>query len=93
MIDEQQVVVPGLLAVRDEPRADRRHVVADLKAMGVRSIMLTGDDRRTADAIAAGLGLGCESTLLPQHKLRLVNQTKLSSRVAMVGAESTIRRR
>lgn len=49
--------MPGLLAVRDEPRADRRYVVADLKAMGVRSIMLTGDDRRTADAIAVGLGV------------------------------------
>lgn len=85
LIDEQQGVVLGLLALRDEPRADARQGVADLKAMGVRSIMLTGDNRRTANAIAAGLGVECESELLPQDKLRLVNQMKLSSRVAMVG--------
>lgn len=85
LIDEQKVAVLGLLALRDEPRADARQGVADLKALGVRSIMLTGDNRRTADAIAAGLGVDCESELLPQDKLRLVNQMKQSSRVAMVG--------
>ncbi|WP_223252274.1 HAD family hydrolase [Paracoccus mutanolyticus] len=45
----------GLIALRDEPRRDAPEGIARLKAMGVRSVMLTGDNRRTAQAIAKGL--------------------------------------
>jgi soluble P-type ATPase len=59
--------------------------VAQLNAMGVRSVMLTGDNRRTAQAIAGKLGIEWEAELLPQDKLRLVNEMKRDAKVAMVG--------
>jgi Cd2+/Zn2+-exporting ATPase len=46
----------GLVAMRDEPREDAARAVAQLKALGVRAVMLTGDNPRTAAAIARGPG-------------------------------------
>ena len=85
LFDEASKNVMGLLALRDEPRRDAREGVAQLKAMGVRSVMLTGDNRRTAQAIAGKLDIEWESELLPQDKLRLVNDLKRDAKVAMVG--------
>ena len=85
LFDEASKNVLGLLALRDEPRRDAREGVAQLNAMGVRSVMLTGDNRRTAQAIAGKLGIEWEAELLPQVKLRLVNEMKRDAKVAMVG--------
>jgi Cd2+/Zn2+-exporting ATPase len=85
LFDEQSKQVLGLLALRDEPRRDAREGVAQLKAMGVRSVMLTGDNQRTAQAIANGLGIEWRAELLPQDKLALVNEMKAKTRVAMIG--------
>ncbi|OCP19261.1 cadmium-translocating P-type ATPase [Ensifer sp. LC54] len=85
LFDEQAREVLGLVGLRDEPRRDAREGVAQLKAMGIRSVMLTGDNRRTAQAIAKDLGIEWKAELLPQDKLNLVNELKQKSRVAMVG--------
>ncbi|MDN5843583.1 MAG: cadmium-translocating P-type ATPase [Alcaligenaceae bacterium] len=85
LLDEQSREVLGLVALRDEPRQDAQEGVAALKAMGVRAIMLTGDNHRTAQAIADSLGMEVEAELLPQDKLRLINQMKGQAKVAMVG--------
>ena len=85
LFDEQNGEVLGLLALRDEPRDDAREGVAQLKTMGIRSVMLTGDNRRTAKAIAGNLGLDWEAELLPQDKLSLINGMKKNAKVAMVG--------
>jgi Cd2+/Zn2+-exporting ATPase len=85
LFDEQAKEVLGLIAIRDEPRRDAREGVAQLKAMGVRSVMLTGDNRRTAQAIAKDLGIEWSAELLPQGKLDLVNKMKQKSKVALVG--------
>ncbi|MDV6320619.1 heavy metal translocating P-type ATPase, partial [Chromohalobacter sp. HP20-39] len=85
LFDEASKNVLGLLALRDEPRRAAREGVAQLNAMGVRSVMLTGDNRRTAQAIAGKLGIEWEAELLPQDKLRLVNEMKRDAKVAMVG--------
>ena len=85
LFDEQTKEVLGLVALRDEPRRDAREGVARLKAMGVRPVMLTGDNRRTAQAIANGLGIEWNAELLPHDKLDLVNEMKKSAKVAMVG--------
>lgn len=85
LLDEQSREALGVVALRDEPRQDAREGVARLKAMGVRSIMLTGDNRLAAKAIAGDLGMECEAELLPQDKLRLIGQLKESAKVAMVG--------
>jgi Cd2+/Zn2+-exporting ATPase len=64
----------GLIAMRDEPRADAKAGLAALKADGIRTIMLTGDNRKTAEAIASGLGIEPRAELLPQDKQRIVGE-------------------
>ncbi|NLC36277.1 MAG: cadmium-translocating P-type ATPase [Alcaligenaceae bacterium] len=85
LLDEQSRQALGLVALRDEPRHDARQGIAALSTMGVRAIMLTGDNRRTAQAIASTLGVAYEAELLPQDKLRLINDMKNQGKVAMVG--------
>lgn len=75
----------GLIAVRDEPRGDAPAGIADLRAMGVRPVMLTGDNARTAGAIAGVLGLDFEAGLLPENKLSAIGELKSAGAVAMVG--------
>ena len=47
----------GLIAVSDPPRADSASLIADLRAMGVRTVMITGDSAVTAAAIAREVGI------------------------------------
>jgi Cd2+/Zn2+-exporting ATPase len=75
----------GLIALRDEPRHDAVAGIARLKALGVRGLMLTGDNRRTGDAIAKGLGLEAKTELLPEDKLRAIAELKARAPVAMIG--------
>nr|WP_314075138.1 heavy metal translocating P-type ATPase [uncultured Roseococcus sp.] len=75
----------GLIALRDEPRADAASGIAALTALGVRSVMLTGDNARTGAAIASGLGLDVQAELLPEDKLRAIAALAAEGPVAMVG--------
>ena len=76
----------GFLAIRDEARPDAAAGLSRLKAMGIRSIMLTGDNRRTAEAVANGLGLDARAELLPQDKQRIVRELQAQGLVvAKVG--------
>ncbi|WP_293914335.1 heavy metal translocating P-type ATPase [Deinococcus sp.] len=75
----------GLVAIRDEPRPDARAAIAELRSLGIRPLMLTGDNARTGQAIAADLGLEVQAELLPEDKLELIRQLKGSGGVAMVG--------
>ena len=75
----------GLLALRDEPRPDAAAGIRDLKALGLQTIMLTGDNRRTGQAIANVLGLDVRAELLPDAKLDAIAQLKAHGPVAMVG--------
>jgi len=78
--------VAGLLAMRDEPRADAKAGLAALKAGGIRTVMLTGDNRKTAEAIAGGLGIEPRAELLPQDKQRIIGELQRESLfVAKVG--------
>lgn len=75
----------GLLAVRDEPREEAMVAIARLDTMGVKSVMLTGDNPRTAAAIARGLGIDHHAGLLPEDKARLVRELGRERSVAKVG--------
>ena len=75
----------GLIALRDEPRDDAVQGISRLKALGTRAIMLTGDNRRTAEAIARLLGVEAKAELLPDAKLALIEQMKKDGPVAMAG--------
>ncbi|PWR23043.1 heavy metal translocating P-type ATPase [Zavarzinia compransoris] len=62
----------GLIALRDEARDDARQGLARLAAMGIEGVMLTGDNRRTATAIGADLGVEVHAELMPADKARIV---------------------
>ena len=79
--------VVGALALEDEIRPEARQAVADLKAQGKRVVLITGDARQVADAVAAELGVDeVFAEVLPEDKDRVVS--RLQERglsVAMVG--------
>ncbi|CAN7260172.1 heavy metal translocating P-type ATPase [Rhizobium sp. LjRoot30] len=67
-------VLAGAIAMRDEPRAD---AVSGLKALtdaGIRTVMLTGDNKRTATAIGKTLGIEVRAELMPEDKQRIVGE-------------------
>jgi len=75
----------GLIAMRDEPRKDASEAVRQLKAMGVSSVMLTGDNQRTAAAIAGGLGLEFQADMMPEEKLEAIRAMTEKGGVMMIG--------
>jgi len=78
--------VLALFAVADTLRETSREAVAELRGLGVRPVMLTGDNEATARAIAQSVGIDeVHANLLPQDKQRLVAQLGASQPVGMVG--------
>ncbi|MGF1725563.1 zinc/cadmium/mercury/lead-transporting ATPase [Photobacterium nomapromontoriensis] len=75
----------GLIAWRDNLRPDSAKAVKALKAMGIHSVMLTGDNPRAAAAIAKEIGIAFEAGLLPEDKVKHVEQANQNAKVAMVG--------
>ncbi|WP_438617311.1 heavy metal translocating P-type ATPase [Oryzifoliimicrobium ureilyticus] len=68
--------VAGIIALRDEPREDAASALKELSAKGMRTVMLTGDNQRTAKAVGAKLGIEVRSELLPQDKQKIVGELK-----------------
>jgi Cd2+/Zn2+-exporting ATPase len=77
--------VEGLIALRDEPRRDAKDAIAALHRMEIDTVMLTGDNRRTADAIGIALGVQPTAELLPDAKLAEIAALEKLGHVAMVG--------
>ncbi|UTM58291.1 zinc/cadmium/mercury/lead-transporting ATPase [Photobacterium sp. CCB-ST2H9] len=75
----------GLIAWRDNLREDAMDAVKQLAAMGVKSLMLTGDNMLAARAIAAEVGVDFRAGLMPEDKVREVAEWSHHQRVAMVG--------
>lgn len=76
----------GLIAVRDELRPEAPETVRSLRAMGADVVMLTGDSRRTAAALASLAGIDrIEAELRPEDKSRIVEGHRKDRTVAMVG--------
>jgi Zn2+/Cd2+-exporting ATPase len=78
-------VIEGLIALRDEARADATEAVRQLTSCGVAVVMLTGDNARTANAIAGQLGMKACAELLPEGKLVQIARMQGAGPVAMVG--------
>lgn len=66
----------GYLAMRDEPRPDALAGLKALTATGIKIVMLTGDNQRTAAAIGQKLGIEVRAGLLPEDKQRIVGELK-----------------
>ncbi len=85
LADEEGVL--GLFAVADTVKDSSREAIAGLHALGIKAIMLTGDNAHTARAIAAQVGIDeARGDLLPEDKLKVI-ESKLGKEgaVGMVG--------
>src|SRR5690606_17104270 len=79
--------VVQLTAIADTLRPSAKHVIKELKKLGLRPILLTGDTLNTAQAIAKELGITeLEAEVLPQDKAAMIESLKQNGqRVTMVG--------
>ncbi len=76
----------GLIALQDTLRDDAREVIARLHDMDIRTVMLTGDNRRTAQRVAAQLGIDdVRADLKPEDKVSAVTALLNDGPVLMVG--------
>jgi P-type Cu+ transporter len=77
----------GVLAAADTARPEIGEALAEVRALGVRQIeLLTGDNERTAAALADQLGINYRANLLPEDKIRIVKEYQAQGRVVvMVG--------
>ena len=76
----------GIIAVADVLKEESRQAIAELKNMGIRVVMLTGDNERTADAIGKMAGVDeVIAGVLPEGKERVIRSLKEQGKVAMVG--------
>ncbi|HVE19031.1 MAG TPA: copper-translocating P-type ATPase, partial [Ilumatobacteraceae bacterium] len=77
----------GALALEDKIRPEARHAVAELHRVGIRVVMITGDARQVADAVAAALGIDeVFAEVLPDDKQNKVADLQARGyKVAMVG--------
>ncbi|MGA5215109.1 heavy metal translocating P-type ATPase [Streptomyces cinereoruber] len=82
--DDGRVI--GAIAVRDELRPEAAEVVSRLHASGLTVAMLTGDNERTAKALAAQAGIDTvHADLRPEDKSRIISELRTQRSTAMVG--------
>ncbi len=76
----------GIIAVADELKAESAKAVGELRELGIRTVLLTGDNQRVANAVAKAVGVDeVYAELLPTDKAHTVEALKQKGRVAMVG--------
>ncbi|WP_414120799.1 heavy metal translocating P-type ATPase [Corynebacterium nuruki] len=86
VIVEIDGMVAGVIGVRDELRPEAAAAVADLHGQGISTVMLTGDNERTATALAARAGIDeVHAGLRPEDKERYVRDAASRTPTAMIG--------
>jgi Cu+-exporting ATPase len=82
--------VAGLLAVSDPVKDTTPEALKRLREAGLHIVMLTGDNRRSAAAVAARLGIDAvEAEVLPEDKARIVQRLKAEGRVVAMAGDGT----
>lgn len=76
----------GVVAVADSIRTDSRQAISELKALGIHTVMITGDKRTTAEAIAAEVGIDeVIAEVMPDGKEKAIQDLLDKDKTAMVG--------
>ena len=77
----------GILALADTPKAAAREAIAELRRMGLRTLLISGDARRVVEAIARAIGIDdVRAEVQPDRKVEIVAALQAEGhRVAMVG--------
>lgn len=86
IIKDNKVV--GLIAVKDEVKESSKQAISELRNKGIKVIMLTGDNRKTAEAIAKEVNVDeVISDVHPEDKQKVINSLKTNAKnlIAMVG--------
>ena len=81
---ERRLVFLGLIAMRDPIRPEARSAVGLLHSAGIRTVMITGDQRDTADAIASDLGLRGDRDTVTGAELDVMSDDELRRRVQKI---------
>ena len=83
---ERDATVVAAIAVRDELRPEAPEAIRQLHSLGIETAMLTGDNQRTAEALAEEAGITTvHAELLPEDKARLLPELSRGRPIAMVG--------
>lgn len=78
----------GVIAIADPVKQSTPAALEALRRQGLRLVMLTGDNRRTAEAVAARLGIGeVEADVLPEQKLAVVYRLRQAGRVVVMAGD------
>lgn len=86
LIFAEDNVLIGIIAVADTVKADARGAISLFKKLGIRTVMLTGDNRITADSVARAVGIDeVRAGVKPDGKALIVNELKGQDSVIMVG--------
>lgn len=87
LLVEQEGTLLGIIAVADTLRPQVKEAISELRGLGINKIeLLTGDNRRTAEALASSLAITYQAELLPEDKIRIVKEAQEQGhRVVMIG--------
>lgn len=80
----------GILAIADPIKKTTPEAISQLQALGIHIVMLTGDNRRTAEAVAKTLGIDeIEAEVLPEDKARIVKKLRDQGRIVAMAGDGT----
>jgi Zn2+/Cd2+-exporting ATPase len=78
-------IAQGFIALADQLKSDAKASLKKLKQLGIESIILTGDNKISAQGIAGSLNSEIMAELLPEQKLKYVQSISKTEKIAMVG--------
>ncbi|MDB5491389.1 MAG: copper-translocating P-type ATPase, partial [Micavibrio sp.] len=82
--------VAGLLAIADPIKATSKDAISQLQTLGIHVIMVSGDNRRTAEAVARNLGIDkVEAEILPDEKSKIIQKLQKEGRVVAMAGDGT----
>ena len=87
LIDESERKIVGLVSFKDKIKESSRVTIQKLKSLGIKTLMLTGDNRGSASVVAKELGIDLvRAEVLPEHKAKIIMEFKNKGEiVGMVG--------